>query len=190
MRTFRNPTLAKCELKDELCHFRFSQSKFKKWNPRQVMKQLLAGLGALALLSLFSPLYAQTSPPALTPSGPSSYDISKEVTLKGTVANVVANHSPGFFAGSHLLLTTLSGPVDISLGAFALLGNDPLPVTPGQQVEVVGVMKALKDKQFFLARAVKVGDRVYEIRNVHGIPISPLARERASQKAAQNGEAR
>jgi hypothetical protein len=76
------------------------------------------------------------------------------------------------------------------LGTFALLGKDPLPITPGQQVEVVGVMKTLKDKQFFLARAVKAGDRVYEIRNQHGIPISPLARERASQKAAQNGEAR
>ena len=154
------------------------------------MKQLLASLSALALLSLFSPVQAQTAPLAVTPAGPFSYDVSQEVTLNGTVSSVIANHSPGFFAGSHLLLTTLSGPVDISLGTFALLGKDPLPITPGQQVEVVGVMKILKDKQFFLARAVKAGDRVYEIRNQHGIPISPLARERASQKAAQNGEAR
>jgi hypothetical protein len=81
--------------------------------------------------------------------------------------------------GSHLLLTTVSGPVDASLGRWGLLGRDALSVTPGQQVEVTGVMKTLKNKKVFVARIVKIGDKIYSMRNEHGIPLSPQARERA-----------
>ena len=150
----------------------------------------LCGVALLCSISLAWPVQAHTMPLATTPAGPFSYDVSQEVTLSGTVSGVLTKQSPGMVAGSHLLLTTLSGPVDISLGTFALRGNDALSVTPGQQVEVVGVMKTLKEKPVFLARAVKAGDHLYEIRNEHGIPITPQARERASQKAAQNRETR
>ncbi len=89
--------------------------------------------------------------------------------------------------GSHLLLTTISGPVDASLGRFALQGKGALSVAAGQQVEVTGVMKTIKDKQIFLTRSVKSGGQVYAIRNERGMLISPQARQRASRKTA--GEA-
>ena len=173
--------------------FPVCKMKIQNFTPRQIMNVQPARLCALALLCLISlarPVQAQTMPPATTPAGPFSYDVSQEVTLNGTVSGVLAKQSPGMVAGSHLLLTTLSGPVDISLGTFAFRGNNALSVTPGQQVEVVGVMKTLKEKPVFLARVVKVGDHLYEIRNEHGITITPQARERASQKAEQNREAR
>ena len=90
--------------------------------------------------------------------------------------------------GSHLLLTTPSGPMDASLGTFGLRGKGALSAATGQQVEVSGVMKTVKDKQVFLARTVKVGGQVYTIRNEHGFPVSPQARERANGKTAQKGE--
>ena len=155
------------------------------------MKQLSAGIYSLALLSLVSPLrpiHAQTASSATRPAGPYSYDLSEEVTLNGTVLNVLTKASPGMITGSHLLLTTLSGTVDISLGTLGLQGQGALSVSAGQQVEVIGVIRTLKGKPVLLARAVKVGDRVYAIRNEHGIPVSPQARQRARQKAAQNGE--
>ena len=74
------------------------------------------------------------------------------------------------------------------MGMFGLRGKGALSVTVGQQVEVTGVMKTIKDKQVFLARAVRVGNQIYAIRNGHGIPVSPQARERAGQKIAQSGE--
>jgi hypothetical protein len=154
------------------------------------MKHLFAGLCALALLSLISPLpllQAQTAAVATRPEGPFSYDVAKEVTLSGTVSSVLTKPSPGMIWGSHLLLATPSGPVDASLGRFALMGKGALSVAAGQQVEVTGVMKTIKDKQIFLTRTVKVGGHVYTIRNEHGVPMSPQARERASRKAA--GEA-
>jgi hypothetical protein len=152
-----------------------------------MMKRLFAGLYALALISLISfqlPVQAQT---AERSAGPFSYDASKEATLNGTVLSVLAKPSPGMIMGSHLLLSTLFGPVDASLGRFGLQGKGALSVAPGQQVEVTGVMKTLKDKQVFLARSVKVGDQVYTMRNEYGIPVSPQSRERAKGKTAQFG---
>jgi hypothetical protein len=157
------------------------------------MKPLFAGLCALALLSLvsaLSPVQAQTVAAATRTEGSFRYDISREVTLTGTISSVLTKPASGagMIMGSHLLLTTASGPVDASLGRFALLGKGALAVAPGQQVEVTGVMKTIKHKQVFLARTVKAGSEVHVIRNQHGMIVSPQARERASQKTAQTGE--
>jgi hypothetical protein len=89
--------------------------------------------------------------------------------------------------GSHILLSTPTGPVDACLGRFALQGKGALSIAGGQQVEVTGVMKTIKDKQVFLTRTVKVGGEVYTIRNEHGFPLSPQVRERASRKSAGEG---
>jgi hypothetical protein len=148
------------------------------------MKRLFAGLCALAVLSLISyltPVQAQTSAIA---AGPFGYDASKEVTLNGTVSTVLMGPSAGMIPGSHLVLATLSGPVDASLGIFGLRGKGAVTVAAGQQIEVTGVMSTIKDKQVFLARTVKAGGEVYTIRNEHGFPVPPQARMRASQKAA------
>jgi len=118
---------------------------------------------------------------------PLSYDVSKEVTLNGTVSSVLEKPAQGMIMGSHLLLSTSSGPVDASLASFGLRGKGAAPVASGQQIEVTGIMKTIKDKQVFLVRTVKVGDEVYTIRNEHGVPVSPHGRERASRKTAGEG---
>lgn len=153
-----------------------------------MMKRLCAGLFILALLSSISLLPPALAQKAERAAGPFSYDASKEVTLNGTVSSVLTKPSPGMIMGSHLLLETTSGPVDASLGTFGLLGKSALSVAPGQQVEVTGVMTTIKNKQVFLARTVKVGGQAYTIRNEHGFPVSPQARERANGKTAQKGE--
>ena len=151
------------------------------------MKRLFAGLCVLALMSLIAlspPVQAQT---AERHAGPFSYDVSQEVTLKGTVSSVLTKPAPGMIMGSHVLLTTALGPVDASLGRFGLRSKSAVPVAPGQQIEVTGVMKTIKDKQVFLTRTVKIGGEVYTIRNEHGFPVSPQARQRASRKTAGEG---
>ena len=150
------------------------------------MRQLFARITTLALILLFTtllPSQAQTATGAIRAAGPSAYDTSQEVSLSGTVSSVVAKSSPGTLPGSHLMLATLTGPVDVSLGMFGMLGKGALTVSGGQQVEVTGIMKTLKGKQIFFARQVKIEGHVYAIRNEHGIPVTPQARERANQKA-------
>ena len=153
----------------------------------RVMKPvpILAGLlTGLLLVIAALPLCAQ---PVRQPRA-EYYDISKEVTLQGTVSSVLAHSSTGMIAGSHLMVETASGIVDASLGKWAMEGKGALPVATGERVEVTGVMKTLKEKQVFVARTVKVGGQVYELRNKHGVPYSRQSRERASQKTAQKGE--
>lgn len=121
-------------------------------------------------------------------AGPFSYDPSQEVTLNGTISSVLAKASPGMIPGSHLLLVTVDGAVDVSLGTAVRQGAGALSLTAGQQVEVVGIMKTIKQNPVFLARSVQAGSDVYVIRNQHGIPVSPIGRERTIQSAGHDGD--
>lgn len=141
--------------------------------------QWVAGL-LLAILAVT--LSGQSNHPL-----PSYYDSRNEVTLTGVVVNVLKAPSQGMIPGSHVVLATAAGQVDASLGRWGLEGNGALSVAPGQVIEVTGVMKTLLDKPVFLVRTAKAGDQIYQVRNEFGLPISPQARERASQSATQEG---
>ena len=138
---------------------------------------IIVALHALAFAILAAPLTAQSADDSRL-----SYDVTQEVTLSGTVSAVLTRPAPGMIMGSHLLLITVSGTVDASLGRWGLHGKGALTVTPGQQVEVTGIMKTLKDGEVFVVRNVKAGGKVYTMRNTHGIPVSPQARQRAAEK--------
>lgn len=142
----------------------------------------LAGLlNGLLFAIMTIPLNAQA-----TPGYSQYYYVSQEVTLRGVVSVILSRPAPGMMMGSHILLSTLSGPVDTSLGRWGLQGKGALSLIPGQQVEVTGVMKHFENKKVFIARIVKIGDKVYTIRNEYGIPMSHRAR-RASG-TAQKGQ--
>ena len=112
----------------------------------------------------------------------SRYDVSKEVTLSGTVSSVPHKPAPGMIWGSHLIVETAFGRLDASLGRFGLEGKGALSVTPGQQIELTGVMKTVCDKEVFVVRSVKANGKTYTMRNEHRIEVSPLARERGPRK--------
>jgi hypothetical protein len=112
----------------------------------------------------------------------SRYDVSKEVTLSGTVSSVLYKPAPGMIWGSHLMVETVSGRLDASLGRFGLEGKGALSVTPGQQIELTGVMKTVRDKEVFVVRSAKADGKTFTMRNEHGIEVSPVARERAAKK--------
>jgi hypothetical protein len=155
------------------------------------MKPLSTGLRILAILFFFisslRPVRSQTEG-AAGAAGPSSYGVTQEATITGTVSSVLTKAAPGMIVGSHLLLATPSGLVDASLGRFGLRGNGAVSVAAGQQIEATGVMKAINGKPVFLVRTLKVDGEVYTIRTQHGFPVSPQARERAGQMTDQKGE--
>jgi hypothetical protein len=68
-----------------------------------------------------------------------------------------------------------------------LQGRGALSIEAGKQVEVTGVMKTLNGKQVLITRTVTVNGHAYTMRNEHGIPVSPQARERAGEKSAHKG---
>ena len=156
------------------------------------MKRPFAGLWALtlaALVLLAIPVHAQTAARTADSPRPFSYNTSDEVTLKGTVSSVLTKPSKGMIMGSHLLLQTSSGTVDASLATYAVQGKSGMQVKAGDQVEVTGIMKTIKGQQVFLTRTVKADNQVYTVRNEHGFPVRPAAREHGNRKTAQTGEA-
>jgi hypothetical protein len=155
------------------------------------MKSLIRKLSAVCGFFLIALLPSMQSQAATsTSSFPFRYDTSEEVTVRGSVTAVLTKAPKGMMNGSHLLLATLSGPIDVSLGAYALIGKDALTVRLGEQVEVIGVMKTLNTKSVLMARTVTAGDHVYPIRSEHGIAMSTQARERARRASAPDGGAR
>ena len=145
--------------------------------------RLIAGgvLSALLLAITTLPITAQPAREAHP-----YYDISKEVTISGSVSSILTQYRT--MPGAHLLLATASGEVDASLGRWGLQGKGALSVRVGQQLEVTGVVKMIREKQVFVARTVKVGSHVYTIRNEHGIAVSPQARGRMAHQTAQEGK--
>jgi hypothetical protein len=156
------------------------------------MRAFRAGscLAALAALIAFAaPILAQ-SQVAATPSvhsGPFYYDVSKEITLSGTIADVVKKPTKSMVMGSHLIVQTPSGTVDASLGRFAFQGRSALAVVPGQPVQLTGVLKTIKGQPVLLTRSVKVDDQIFVIRNERGHGISARSRERQGQSSGQKG---
>jgi hypothetical protein len=150
------------------------------------MRKVLVGLGVVALLAISAlavPAQAQTATGVKKPHTTPFYDATKEVTLQGTVENVLHKPSPGMLPGAHVMLATGSGMVDTHVGPFAFRGYHPLSVAPGARVSVVGVMKTVRGNEVFLARTVKVGDEEYKIRNEHGAILTPMNPAIAKAKA-------
>jgi hypothetical protein len=150
------------------------------------MRKVLGGLGVVALLALSAlavPAQAQTATGVKKVHQTPFYDPTKEVTLQGTVENVLRTPSRGMVPGAHIMLATGSGIVDTHVGPFAFKGYHPISVEPGSRVSVVGVMKTVRGSQLFLARTVKVGDEEYKIRNEHGVILAAMNPEIAKNKA-------
>ena len=154
------------------------------------MRLFPAEIPALLLLFIISvaPLSHAQTWTAESKAGPMNYDPAQEVTISGTVAEVLLASGPGMLAGAHLLLTTLAGQVDVSLGTFGLRGKGALSVAPGRQIEITGVMKRFKSSPVFLARSVTTDGVVHAIRNEHGIPVTPQARTRTNQESTNEGK--
>ncbi len=155
------------------------------------MKRFLTASSALLCLCLVSVLLpAQAQTAATRPESGTlfRYDRAQEVTISGTVASVLRKPATGMIMGAHLVITTPSGEFDASLGRFGLTGKGSVVVAAGQQVELTGVMRTMRDKPILLTRLVKVGGEVYTVRTEHGVELSPQARQRANGNTGLKGE--
>jgi DNA/RNA endonuclease YhcR with UshA esterase domain len=150
------------------------------------MKPLFAWLCAFVALTVTLLTPCSQAQAAESTAGRFHYDVSREVTIKGTVLSLIKEPSAEMVPGSHLMVATAAGNVDVSLGRFALQGRGALAVHGGEYLEVTGVTMTLKGAPVFIARTVKVGEQVFLIRNEHGIGVSPQARQRASEGTTAN----
>ena len=140
------------------------------------MRKLLGGLGLMTLMAfsfLAAPVEAQTAATTKKNVDAQKYDAPNATTLSGTVKSVISTPTSGMLIGVHLILTTSSGTVDADLGPFALKGSNPVSVTTGEAVKVVGVMMTIRKSQVFMTQTVEAGGQTYTLRNQNGFPLSP-----------------
>ena len=154
------------------------------------MKKVWGGLGLMTLLAFSSVAAFGFSNNATTPKRalqPSRYDVSKEVTIEGTIQSVVKKPTAGMMLGEHLMLSTSKGTVDAHVGGYVMAHPGLLPVSIGQSVKVVGVMTTINHREVFLVRTVEAGARTTQVRNIHGFLLRPGAKDRVAQTSLKEG---
>lgn len=144
----------------------------------------LVQLSLLSLLVVPSALYAQRSRTASAKAAPGGYDIANDLSLQGTIVSFTENSKTPPI-GTHVVLQTSSGNVDVHLGDAHLLHLAKLNLAPGMSVRFVGQPQTVGQSTVFLARLVQVGTQVVALRSNRGLPLAP-AGVRANKALAAN----
>ena len=116
-----------------------------------------------------------------------TYDVSKDVSVQGTVVKYTENsQTPPI--GAHVLLQTASGNVDVHLGDARLLRLAKVTVAQGTNIRIIGQMGMAGQNAIFFARLVQVGAQLVAVRSDHGLPLAP-AGVRANKALLANAQA-
>lgn len=138
----------------------------------------LAGLLPGVLLACLAiPAGAQSAAESHTARGfMQPYDAAHELTVTGTVQEVVTKHTVGSPAGMHLLVSGSEGMVDAHVGPF-MSKDVQEALHTGLPIQIVGAIETLHGKQFLLARQLIFGGRLVTVRSqngflVRGVPMN------------------
>jgi hypothetical protein len=136
-------------------------------------KLLLPALAAGLFFIL--PANGQTASPASASSAQAktvkaSYDLTKEVKIEGVIEKIDATGTT-VPMGTHIQVQTPQGVVDAQLGFGAAAKPTRLGIAEGQSVTVVGMMESVGSNQVLLARLLTTPNRIFVLRNEHGIPV-------------------
>jgi len=118
-----------------------------------------------------------------------AYDQSREITLTGTLQQLVTHPAKGSPMGLHLLVSTDGKVVDAHVGPYLSKANQEA-LRVGQPIQIVGVNENIHGKNVLLARELVFGGRQVAVRSEHGLLLSgtPAAHHRVSNvKRAENG---
>ncbi len=115
-----------------------------------------------------------------------SYDLSREVSLIGTVFKYdTASSVPPI--GAHLTLQTASGQVEVHLGNAKVLQVNHLELNPGDSVRIIGEDLAFGSGTIFAARIVQKGTQAVAVRNTRGFLTNPSSAMSPAQVEALRG---
>ena len=98
------------------------------------------------------------------------YDVKTEVTLTGTVEDVMQVPGTSAMSGTHLSLKTKSETIHVHLGPTAFVGKQEITFAKGDAVAVTGSRMKGDGFEAILARTVKRGNKVITLRDKNGMP--------------------
>ena len=115
---------------------------------------------------------------------PGGYNLGDDSSLQGRILSYTEDSKTPPL-GTHVLLETSSGNVDVHLGDARVLHQAKLSLKPGMSVRFLGQTETVGQSTVFLARLVQVGPQVVRVRSNRGLPVSPgLVRGKAAGKNA------
>jgi len=147
------------------------------------MRRLLEGRLGIALLG--SALLLSTMASAQQKSTPQrnlSYDVSREVSVQGSVISYSETSSVAPF-GPRMTLQTSSGVLDVHLGNARLLESNHFTLAAGDSIRVVGEGVPFSTGTQFLARIVQKGNQTLALRSAQGFPLRPAGKSAGQQGA-------
>jgi hypothetical protein len=145
--------------------------------------KVLLGLGLAIILFPFN-ASAQSAVSATGLSSP-TYDVTKEINVDGTIDKIETSTSGGPI-GTHLLVISSEGVVDVHLGASTAVSAKNLGLAVGQAIHVTGMMASFNGNPVMLARILTTSNHIYMLRNEHGAPVRSLMPRAAAASSASS----
>jgi hypothetical protein len=133
---------------------------------KHILGILLFALVAVSLI--LGGTYAQRRRGQAT--GVPRYDKSTEVTLSGSVERVVSETGRMGWMGTHLVVRFDAETLTVHLGPSSYLTQMGFTFAEGDRVEVTGSKVTFDSSNILVARAIRRGDRVLNLRDQQGIP--------------------
>jgi hypothetical protein len=112
-----------------------------------------------------------------------SYDLSREVSLQGTVVSFVENSSAAPM-GAHVVIQTASGQIDVHLGDGGLLKADRFTLATGDSIRVIGENVPYVAGSQFFARILQKGNQTLALRSTRGFPLRSVPNAGKAQAGA------
>jgi hypothetical protein len=137
----------------------------------------------LCAVLLFSVSAAAQQSMQSVPQQKRSYELSREVSLQGTVVSFAENSSVPPL-GPHVVVQTASGQVDVHLGDVRLLQANHLTLAAGDSIRVVGENVAYGTGTQFFARIIQKGSQTVALRSTRGFPLRPSGRAGKAEAGA------
>ncbi len=151
---------------------------------KRLTRMVIGGAWLARTLLLSTPAGAQQQSPALH----AGYDAAREVNLVGTVSSVVTNSKTGPL-GTHVIVETSAGPVDVHVGSAKFLELNNLTLVSGDSVRIMGESFSVGTDSVFLARIVQKGTKAVAVRSLKGMPLWPAGARALAAKAPSHGGA-
>lgn len=100
-------------------------------------------------------------------AAPVHYNVAAEITVKGTVETLKA----GPQQGTHVVLKTASGALELLLGPSWYLAERKYTLAKGEQIEVVGAKTQVASGEVLVVREIKKDSETMLFRDRKGLPL-------------------
>jgi hypothetical protein len=150
------------------------------------MTRLVRWTRRAALLAVLFPLISAAQQKA--PSVHAGYSQAREQTFLGTVSDILESSQTGPI-GTHLIVQTSAGPIDVHVGSSKFLAQNDLTLHIGDNVRVIGESFSIGSNTIFFARIVQSGTKAVAVRSGKGAPLWPAGKrlQTASTMSVRKG---